>query len=511
MLKAIFYARFHPERGQSVIHQHPNGAVIKSTTSTTPPLISFSDISAYIIPPYELCNRPFSICTKGHRVLGFPVSLEDPKYERNRFTFSTCFVVDERDDDGQAWGPIVRKTAGFFTSLENEDGLLSAEETLPGLKWAGEEDYPVPDVGIIYPLLESIARDLNAYHETCVRVSEQHVLNLRFEGNTKPQPPAVQSWDVPLLVCSLPAPEQWTWNLTLQRIHPHIDGVKHIALIATLADVELKRVKRAVRELIYHDRAILLDIFHFQAIYAVTPAFSLFAQDDDMQEECLHYIAIDPADNPFATAAAAADKPATSRTTEQQHITTKETLLTLYTSLTPGLNVHDFLLTHQAKLNAIDIRRFITFGVIKGFLRRIHKYALAISPATAASFRTSKTSGGSGSGGSGGNSKVRPSPDAVRRASDRAWRKAALSSGWATPPMDAPVPTTAVSRGVALGGVEEEDEEKMRGSCYLDGKHCLDEVCVEMRAAGGGGEKAVVERLRRGRAGVGGDVMVFCK
>lgn len=255
MLKAIFYARFHPERGPSVIHQYPNGSVISSSPETRP-LFTWSDISAYIIPPYDVCNQSLSICTNGVRVLGYPISLEDAKYERNRFTFNVCFVLSE-NEDLQPWDHVIRKTADFFSRLESEDGILQAEEDLAGLKWAGDPDYPKSDVGVIHTLLQDIMLNLNGYGEACVQIGALHILNLRL-NSSKAESIKVQPWDVPVLIRALPDTDEWTWDLTLQRIHSHLNGINHVQRISELADVELRLVKRAIRELMFHERVSTL-------------------------------------------------------------------------------------------------------------------------------------------------------------------------------------------------------------------------------------------------------------
>ncbi|KAK5726422.1 Nitrogen permease regulator 2 [Elasticomyces elasticus] len=452
MLQAIFYARFHPERGPSVVHQYPKGSIVSNAKDEGHNLVSFSDISAYIIPPYELCDHSFSICSNGCRVLGFPISVEDQKYDRNRFTFNVCFVLDEKTNV-QPWHRVVAKTAAFFRDMEESDGLLQEEETLPGLEWADEETYPAETTGVIYGLLRAIVEDLNAYEETCIRVDELHVLNLRLEHHNSTTPP--------------------------KRIWPHMDGVKHVQRIAEHADVELKLVKRAVRALIYHQRAMLLDLFHFQAVYTTTADLAWFVSDEQMQEECCRYVAgTNDQDDPANT--------------------TSMTLVQLYTSLSPGLSLHDFVLSHSSTLAHIDIRRFITFGVIKGFLRRVHKYALAID--TPSSKALSSTQGSSPS-------KSKPkSNEAAVREFQQAWKRAALTSGWATPPTEPPLLLSAAShhsgsQQVAAEGDDEEDE-KLRGC--LDGKHCLDEICVALCIS----EKKLSEKIRSGRFG---EVLIFSK
>ena len=56
-------------------------------------------------------------------------------------------------------------------------------------------------------------------------------------------------------------------------------------------------------------------------------------------------------------------------------------LVQLYASLKQGQTLKNWCLEHNVLLAGIDVRRFITFGVIKGFLYRVHKYALLDGPA----------------------------------------------------------------------------------------------------------------------------------
>lgn len=486
MIVAIFYARFHTERGPSIIHQYPRNSIITSGRTSEEPLFSFSRISSYVIPNYELCNRPLTICNNGFRILGFPISLEDAKYHRNRFTFNVCFVLRE-DIDSRTWSQVVQKTGELFKAIEEEDGLLQAEEDLPGLRWAGEDDYPLKDLGVVFSLLEAIYEDLNTYGETCVRIDDHHVLNLALSRPT-PTPTRVRAWDVPLLIRSLPSPDEWTWDLTLQRIHGHVDGVNHISRIAQLADVELKLVKQAVRELLYHGRAMILDIFHFQAIYALKSDFRWFVQDAAMQDEYARYVSKQSeSHDPAASEGAYAGSGSVFDLKRQS-------LVDLYRGLHSGLSVKDFYMNHASELEDIDVRRFITFGIIKGFLRRIHKYALTIQ-----SHHTPprlSTSNGSTM------SRFRTS-EVIERDLDRAYKNAAFSSGWVNPMAESITENkpdlTFVSESVE---VDLQLEDKLRG--YLDGSHCMDEICVALRLS----EKKVIERLRSGRFG---DVVLFSK
>lgn len=494
MLRAIFYARFHAERGPAILHQYPadvfltdhsqkeQSTAAAATPAAADPLINFQDVSAYIIPAYELCNQALSLVTRGRRVLGWPVSLEDPKYHRNRFTFNVCFVVDESLDGRAttAWQAVVAKAARWFEGIERMEGILaSAEAEGGGVIGTGEgkvERKAAAGVGVA-EILEQVFEQLNTYGECCARLSDVHVLDLRLQlrPTGEATPPRVNGWDVPLLVVRLPDEKEWTWDLALRQIHPHIDGVNHVRRIAALADVEPKLVRKTVAQLVRHGCATLLDIFHFQAVYAPTEHMAWFARDGDMQAESCRYIVTEAALRECGTGP---PSPAA--------------VLELYAMLRPGRSVADFCLAHASALKAIDVRRLVTFGVLKGFLRRMHKYALLLEPAsTAAVERPPVRPPMSGS---------TPDRDAVR-SYERAWKSAALSSGWATPPPDLP-PSLRRTRVKSEQERRREEAERLRG--YLDGKCCLDRVCVEMEM----GERRVVERLTSGEFG---DVVIFVK
>lgn len=391
-------------------------------------------------------------------------------------------MVSVEDKPGP-WEQIVRKTARFFESIEREDCVLQIEEDLKGLKIAGEEGYPEREVGTVFYLLERIWEDLRGFGECCVQLPGwgMSTLNLRFEEEEEEiEGVKVRSWDVPVMIRSLPEREEWTWDLTLERVGGFVDGVRHVGKIAEVADVEVKLVKRCVRELVLLRRAMLLDIFHFGAIYTATKEVVTFVLDEEMQDECRAYVAMPPATNDDDD----------NDNNDQTDLPTRETLIDLYTSLQPGIPLRDFYLEHSTSLAKIDIRRLITFGLIKGFLRRIHKFALSTS-------LTSPLPGEKKRSGS------RPSGDEAVREFDRAWRKAALSSGWATPPQGPP-PT--LSGSGSLGGSRRTEEEARREKLgfYLDGKSPLDRACADL----GVGEKGFLERVRGGRFG---EVVLFNK
>lgn len=189
MLKSIFYARFHQERGanaptkleidkhltfilgSTVLHQVPEGSIIPCPPSPTAqtPFFDFSSISDYIIPRREFCDRVVSICSNHYRILGYPVCIQDQKYDRNEFIFNFCLVLDE-DAQYSSYASVVRKLAQLFRNLEEQSGFLSKEEEMEGLIVAGEEGYGGMEGARVYAVCEMILEDLNNYQECMIPI-----------------------------------------------------------------------------------------------------------------------------------------------------------------------------------------------------------------------------------------------------------------------------------------------------------------------------------------------------
>jgi hypothetical protein len=298
----------------------------------------------------------------------------------------------------------------------------------------------------------------------------------------------------------------------------------------------------------------MLNSFHFGAIYAPTAEIGVFVEDVRMQDECRRYIMTphspfkSSSSNstttsfPSSSAATAANttnnslsssltnpplhhhyqaskhkssnlNPSSSTTASNPIPTSRATLLTLYTSLRQGLTLRDWCITHASLLSHIDVRRFITFGIIKGFLYRSHRYGIALRAADTAA-----------------DARIAEEALRISREAEKGWRRAAMSSGWRTPVAVKSESTSAAAAAAVVktmvtveeggGGGDGVKEGEVQGSAvaadvmankeesglgvkgrsledqflarYLDGCHCLDEVCCDS----GLGEREAVRKLR---------------
>ncbi|KAI4124262.1 MAG: hypothetical protein LQ347_005795 [Umbilicaria vellea] len=153
-------------------------------------------------------------------------------------------------------------------------------------------------------------------------------------------------------------------------ILPYINGLNSVRQIALRADADPRLVRKAIAHLLYYGCVILLDLFSFAAIYAPTAEMPAFAQDEDMQRECARYVALPDSGLPGAGRGGERGPDA-----EIAGIR----LVELFCSLKQGQSVKSWCVEHAEALEGVDVRRLITFGVIKGFVYRVHKYAVATS------------------------------------------------------------------------------------------------------------------------------------
>jgi hypothetical protein len=187
-----------------VLHQVPEGAVVP-TPHPQPnqqlPLFDFPSVSDLIIPRQEFCDRLVTVCVNRYRIIGNPVCIEHPRYDRNQFIFNLAMVLDE-DADFSGHMTVVTKLASMFRNLEEQGQFLSKEEKVgKGGLWDSGELPDVPSLseneaegdgdagdtnglsgsgllsnyeaglgGTVYALCEMIMEDLNNYCECMIPI-----------------------------------------------------------------------------------------------------------------------------------------------------------------------------------------------------------------------------------------------------------------------------------------------------------------------------------------------------
>ncbi|KIM62127.1 hypothetical protein SCLCIDRAFT_120438 [Scleroderma citrinum Foug A] len=339
---SVFYTVFDVKQGPKIVCQVPEALIATQvsspphrSTSSTRVLFDFDDISKYVIPPDALCGRLVICATRNHRIIGFPVSISGSKYERNYFRFNLCFVF-ERSADLSCYKPIVRKVSRVLAACEEESMFLSR---------SSHE---------IYAILEQLYEDLNSYSETSIPIDEFNSIELKIFP-FYPNPPTVKDWQVPVALINLNDRMDDNWDLTMKKVCEHINGVNHVRRIAQLADCDLELTRQAIAHLLYYQVIMTIDIFQYSNMYTLRKSVQWLADELHVKDEC----------GPYVT------KPGKS-------IPDWPRLLHLYSRFKPGKTVFEWMESYGAHDLGIDVRRFTSFGVIKGFLRRVHRYPVLL-------------------------------------------------------------------------------------------------------------------------------------
>lgn len=140
---------------------------MSGAATTKPPLFDFNVLQEYIIPRQAFCNRYITVADPEGKyiVLGFPVSIPSPRYDRNEFIFNFGLVV-ENEVDQVPYERVVRRLAVTFAEMERQSGFLSQDVD------ASSARRPIGS------LLEIIKEDLNNYGECMIPVGEFLPLDL---------------------------------------------------------------------------------------------------------------------------------------------------------------------------------------------------------------------------------------------------------------------------------------------------------------------------------------------
>ena len=200
-----------------------------------------------------------------------------------------------------------------------------------------------------------------------IPIDESNTLNIKLFP-TYPPPSPIFPHQVPLSTVRLESLVDSNWDLTMLLVLPYINGVNSVKQIALLADADYKLVRKAIAHLLYYGCVMLLDIFSFGASYAPTAEIGVFVGDPEVQAECRRYVLLPDTRLPH--------EPGRVLVADTEALD-EMTLIEMYCSLRQGLSVKSWCMEHVDVVRLVDIRRFITFGVIKGFLYRVHKYAIA--------------------------------------------------------------------------------------------------------------------------------------
>ncbi|XP_065676241.1 GATOR1 complex protein NPRL2-like [Hydra vulgaris] len=323
-LKCVLFCDFHPLLGPQVAYQAPVDFITKE---------QIDSIAPYIIPKPQFQGRLISFKAYGFTFMGYPIKIDNKKYDRNALLFNALFVFNE-NDCVQEFESVVTKLAGYLTTLELETEYIWNSKTKRNLQ----------------SILTKILEDISSLGECTIPVDHCNTIFLKVVKLPK-EPPIVYDDQVPVFLWSKSAIENQHWDLTAQRIIPCIDGCNHVQKIAFIAEVDLSIVRSAIQTLLFYGVVALVPIFLYSNKYAVKPKINNLLKDPSMRNECIAYVSQD------------SEKPSSFHN-----------IFKLYCELGPGISVNDLCNRHDPVALGINIQRLILYGLIKKFVHNLNKY-----------------------------------------------------------------------------------------------------------------------------------------
>nr|CCA21887.1 conserved hypothetical protein [Albugo laibachii Nc14] len=281
-----------------------------------------------------------NVSVQSFTVIGYPVCIEDDKYHRNALLFNIGFVAEE-GAQLSALRPLLRKFGTLLEMMERQSGFLHKETTK----------------ALLPKILPQMLHDLIVQDECIISIDKANILNLKIFPQNFSVPQEVSEYHVPVPLCDLRVKCDTCaeWDLAIQQIVPFLDGVKSIRRISMEANMEIQLVKKCVAQLIFFNYVQLIDIFAFSNIYAPISGISSLATQTELQLICAEYV-----------------------TKSRQPIVPFAKIFALYCSMQPNLRLSDFCLLYAESLESIDIRRFVTFGILYHFIKRVFLYPVIL-------------------------------------------------------------------------------------------------------------------------------------
>lgn len=116
-IKCIFLCEFHVTAGPKIAAQVPENYITKEY---------FRIVNQYVIPKVQLQRSFLSVSLLGHKILGYPMKIDNRLYARNAFYFNICFVFDPVTRT-IGYEPLVRKLTEYLLAMELSSKLLSQQ------------------------------------------------------------------------------------------------------------------------------------------------------------------------------------------------------------------------------------------------------------------------------------------------------------------------------------------------------------------------------------------------
>ncbi|VVT57028.1 uncharacterized protein SAPINGB_P005498 [Magnusiomyces paraingens] len=432
-ISAIFYAAFHPLSGPKVFSQVPSGAIVPCTdpndSSALPtPLINFDLVKNYIIPKPQLCNRIVTLRCGDYSIVGFPVTISDRSYERNAFVFNFCFIFKAQGNT-IVYETSIRRLARMFSALEEQSKYLSQRTSFNTIESILQQIYqdvnnyseckiPVDDSTTINMKLFPIfppPPNIKAFDVPISTVNLTSMVDDNWDPTMEKIIPYINGINSIRKIAELVDANYHLVKKCIQHLMHYgciiiidIFQFSNIYaptpnLINLLKSTEMMKECQSYISIADSPRAMLRQMRDSVSGVSGAVASSAEASSTISPSERTERTSTITTTHPISASVAipssvkipssiAASSSAigseinsvvssnlTTPYDRQCTIASPATIYTLYAALHQGQTVREWFKVNKEKLRYIDVRRFLSFGIIKELIYRVNEYPVADS------------------------------------------------------------------------------------------------------------------------------------
>ncbi|KAI2504101.1 Nitrogen permease regulator 2 [Fragilaria crotonensis] len=394
-LLCCFYAEFDNIVGPQIVHQSPpnfmsqlmdvsldqihsllketftkgvlDGEPVSTRTTTqTDEESIFGSTCDYIITGNELAGEIINLSTHNMHILARPTVISNERYERNSLLFCVGFVL-RRTEDPRPFRPVLSKWADTLLRLEVEDFYLTNHKSQ------------------LQAVLMGLLIRLNS-GECTLLLHNDSALHLKLYRPLKTVAAPVSDHDVPVLLRKDWQVQMFDWDLAINWVVNNIDGVCHAKALSSKSEVEPEMVRACLRVLRHHNVVALVDMFFYSNRYEPTGK----QMDGRFLQEAMDYVCkrrgIDDSEKSLVWGDAPHrgdwKKGKVALAELYNSFDGNETLAGVFCQKVKEATQPDDTKTRRLEwksiLSEIDHRRFVTFGIIHGLIKRVHNYPFAV-------------------------------------------------------------------------------------------------------------------------------------
>ena len=417
---SILYTEFNIEKGPQLVYQVPSNYITQE---------DFKKISEFVVPYSKFCYKEISLHLGNAYLLGFPIFLNNQIYDRNRFEFNFCLLVDEDDyeNNNYLYQCLIKKIDMTFENLEIDYNFKFMKKNLNMIKQFVdnlysefsskksiinihiEEQEDINKLGLekikkIIPLSEKDSKeiisnkDLPRVHlkddkdeydlkinfslssskatnnKDSIQVDQKQnkkMINFSFRYiNFNTNIIEIKNYFVPVWIKKIKLDIGKKLDYISVLIINKINGINSVDYISR-EPIGLDLVKYVLYSLYVTEQIIFVDLFHSSNIYKPTPVLRNF-QFEGLFNRFKNFYLLNKTQNKFKEILSdeLLDK------SNSEDIINKSMddhmFFSYYVLLSNSKNVKNF----EEKVINFDINMhlFIAFGIYLGIIRRIHLY-----------------------------------------------------------------------------------------------------------------------------------------